>query len=92
MEELDYRAGVDTSNLWQQIGAIHASIANEGHLVGFAAYIVHLLEHLKVGTIKITLEPKVSASVASDDICLGEFRLSGDLDAFRSAVRASEVN
>lgn len=92
MEEVEYKPNVDTSNLWKQIGAVHASIANDGHLVGFAAYIVHLLEQLKVGTIKITLEPKVSTLGTGDDVCVGEFRLSGDLDAFRAAVKASEVN
>lgn len=92
MEELEYRAKVDTAGLWRQIGSLHAALVNDGYSVGFSVYIKQLAHSLSIGLIKITLEPKVSTDGASDDACIGEFRLSGDLEAFRSAVKASCVD
>jgi hypothetical protein len=84
--------GADTTKLWSQIGGIHTSLINSGVSVGFSVYVEQLAHCLKVGLIKISFCPKVPADGTGDDVIVSELRLSGDLDAFRAAVKAAVVD
>ena len=89
---MECRISYDTAGLWQQIGAIHTSLVNSGVSVGFAVYIQKLSDALTVGSVEITQCPEVPALGAGDDVCVGKFRLSGDLDALRAACKAHRVD
>lgn len=86
------RMGCDTSRFWQQLGGIHTAMINEGQSVGLAAYIQRLADALNAGTLKVTVEPKVPAVTKGDYVCVSELRLSGDLDALRSAPQTGVVD
>lgn len=92
MDDEITRIGCNTSNFWKHVGKIHTDMLNEGLSVGLAAYIQRLADALNAGTLKVTVEPKVPAVATGDYVCVSELRLSGDLDALRSAPQTGVVD
>lgn len=89
---MECQMGYDTADLWKQIGSIHTDLVNSGVSVSFPVYLKHLSDALLVRSIEISLCPEVPTLCAGDDVCVGKFRLSGDLDAFRAAFKADKVD
>lgn len=81
--------------MWEQIALLHADWVNTRALdesVALPIFLEHLADALRIGLVEVQVRSNSTAVQAGDQIVVGEWDLSGDLDLLRSALKAPAVN
>lgn len=86
--------GMTTQPMWEQIRGLHADWMNSRPLdqsVPLSVFLDYLSQALDVGLVEIQVSCDRPATQAGDQIVVGEWNLTGDLDSLRAALKAPEV-
>ena len=85
----------DTTPLWSEAAKLHALWAKSrttGQSMALSVFLQHICDALHVGLIEVQVRSDYPASQAIDQIVVGEWHLSGDLDSLRTALQAPKVD